>query len=185
MINAGYLGPEGTYCHQALEHFRERFDEDLKSVPIEDIPELFRKLSSKQLDTITVPLINSIAGVYSETAKGLSDFSVVQKGCLNMKIDLSLGIHLESSLERISEIWSRDTALVECFNHLNKYHSLCNRMQVFSTAQAMKEIMERRLLHVAAVGGEFGMQRYGLHILEKSIQDNLDNATTFLYLKMK
>ena len=186
MINIGYLGPKGTYCEQATDVFVERLGLKVKKVTLPPgIPGMFLELDSGKVQAIVVPLINSIYGPYVETVKGLGRFPLVQKGSLDLKIDLAIGIHPESCLEDITEVRSRDTALGECAQYLDKNFSSTRRVKIGSTAQGMKEIHDNKLMHVAAVGGEYGLQLYGLKVIARNIEDRRDNFTTFLYLCKK
>lgn len=59
---------------------------------------------------------------------------------------------------------------------------VAKRIEVDSTALAMKQISEQKLLHVAAIGAEIGLHHYGLKILQTDIQNSDENSTEFLLL---
>ncbi len=185
MIDVGYLGPKGTYCGEAAELFTQR-EREIRLVALPPaLSGMFSELEMGNVQGIVVPLINSIEGIYPESVEGLRRYGLIQKGSLDLKIDLALGIHPESTRNKIREIRSRNTALGECRKYLLANFSSILLKEIGSTAQGMKEIMEGQLLDVAAIGSEYGMEKYGLKVLDRNIEDRTDNFTTFLYLCKK
>ncbi|MDO8480191.1 MAG: prephenate dehydratase domain-containing protein [Nanoarchaeota archaeon] len=186
-MRIGYLGPAGTYTQQAVELFTARLGRhNIEKVPLGSIDEVFDAVDSKTVEGGVVPFRNSIAGDYGETIRRMKERETfTRKYSHDLDICLALGIHPDASRSDITEIRSKDTALRECELYLGANYPSAERIAVESTAKAMRDIHDGRLLNVAAVGSIMGMTMYGLQILDSNIGDKQDNVTTFIYVVRK
>jgi chorismate mutase/prephenate dehydratase len=94
-----------------------------------------------------------------------------------------MAIHPDSTLGDITIVSSKDTALRECSSYLDAALPMAERICADSTTLPMKQIQDGRLLHIAAVGSEIGAATYGLRIVERAIENDPNNFTTFLLLR--
>ena len=60
----GYLGPIGSFSHEAV---RKKFGDSIEAIPFSTIPEIFRAVESGQLDYGVVPVENSSEGLVNST----------------------------------------------------------------------------------------------------------------------
>ncbi|MDP3881414.1 MAG: prephenate dehydratase domain-containing protein [Nanoarchaeota archaeon] len=181
----GYLGPEGTYTEQAVDDFLRVRDEKAKKAPFLSIKEIFQSLKDKRFDAAVLPLHNTLAGDYGDTVRGLEEGNFITLDTLELKIEICAGIHPQSGKSKIMEVRSRDTALRECSQYLGREFPRIKKVEVDSTALTMREIMQEGLMHVMAVGSEFGMNKYGLNIVDRNIENNSNNYTRFIYITLK
>lgn len=183
-MKIGYLGPAGTYTEAATEKLLAQLKlPKLEPTPVDGITPLLDQLSLGTFDAAVVPLRNTLAGDYRETVAGIAQHRLVAADETILKIELAVGIHPASSVDQITEIWSKDTALRECSQYLASRFPSARLVEVPSTGFAMKEIAEKNLLHVAAVGSEMGLRRYGLTRIAQGVENPGENVTTFLLLK--
>ena len=179
-MRIGYLGPEGTYTEEAARILAKG-----KHVfaPFQPIGMVFQMLDRRDVDLAVVPMRNSIAGDYTETFECIGRYTNINiKASTDLLIRLALGIHLESNIGAITDVLSKDTALRECSDYLGKQFPSAKRTETPSTAYAMREIRDKRLVHAAAIGSIVGLRTYGLQIIADDIGNQKDNFTTFLLL---
>ena len=188
-ITVGHLG-RGTYTEEATDIFiqrrvKQRRGESYQKRPLASISGVFLHLEQKMIDAAVVPLMNSIAGIYIETFKGLMRYDFVQRGSLDLPIRLMFGINRLARSDELNEVRSKDTALRECAHYLDKHFSHLRRVGVENTGEAIESISRDGLMHVGAVGSRYGMNMYGLKIIGENIEDDSSNNTTFLMLARK
>lgn len=173
----GYLGPEGSYTHQAAE---SRFGGTSEYLSLNSISSVFSSVENKMAKYGVVPIENNIDGVVGETLDLL--------GSTNVKIvaELSMGIHhsfasLNDNLKSVKKIYSKDIAFGQCRNFLNEY-SLENaeHIPVESTAKAAKIVSQEP--GSAAICSHIASKLYGLPIMFDNIEDNHTNTTRFVVI---
>lgn len=115
--NIAYLGPEGSFTHQAAE---ARFGAMSAYLPIGSIKGVFREVASKKARFGVIPIENSSNGIVSDTISCLSTY--------NLKIiaEVVLNIHhtLASNCDKVSEIkriYSKDIAFEQCRRFFRKF----------------------------------------------------------------
>jgi chorismate mutase/prephenate dehydratase len=115
--NIGYLGPQGSFTHQAAE---SRFGAMSSYVSISSIKGIFKELESKKIKFGVVPIENSSNGIVNDTINGFTNF--------NSKIvaEVILNIHhtLATTCDKISDIkkiYSKDIAFDQCRKFLTNF----------------------------------------------------------------
>ena len=112
-----YLGPEGTFTHQAAE---SRFGAMSNYLSLNSIESVFKELEAKRAKFGVVPIENSRDGVVGETLDLLSKSSVKIVAELYMPIHISFATKADS-LKKIKKIYSKDKGFGECREFLNEY----------------------------------------------------------------
>lgn len=172
-----YLGPEGTYTHQAAE---SRFGAMSEYLSMANIDGVFNSVLSGRAKYGVVPIENNTDGIVGETLDML--------GSCDLKIvaELFMPIHhtFASACDRLSDIeriYSRDIAFGQCRKFLSEY-SLegVERFPVESTAKAAQ------LASVnpgsAAICSHIGAKLHQLPILYENIEDSQTNKTRFIII---
>ncbi len=172
-----YLGPEGSFTHQAAE---SRFGATSEYLPIHSISAVFKAVEAGRAKYGVVPIENSIDGVVGETLDllGKSDLKIVAE--TYMPIHHSFA-SLEEHLQNIKKIYSKDIAFGQCRNFLND-HFLddVELIPVESTAKAAKMAAEEP--GSAAICSTIAAKLYNLPILFENIEDIHSNKTRFIVL---
>ncbi len=179
----GYLGPKGTFTHQAaLEFFPKAGTEFL---PYNSISEIFINIEKENIEFGVIPIENSLQGTVRETLDLLIDKDIFIYGEIELRIIQNL-ISLErSNLSRIRTILSHPQAFVQTRNWIKANIPTADIIDVNSTAEAVRRVKELNSESYAAIGTEFASDVYGLKILHSKIEDNLLNSTRFLIISKK
>ncbi len=175
--NIAYLGPEGSFTHQAAE---SRFGAMSAYLSMSSITGVFREVSSGKAKFGVVPIENSSNGIVSDTVNCFNDF--------NLKIiaEVMVDIHhtLASTTDRVKDIkriYSKDIALDQCHNFLVDLGlDEAELIPVESTAKAAKIVANEP--NSAAICSHVGAKIYNLPILFENIEDKGNNRTRFLII---
>lgn len=172
-----YLGPEGSFTHQAAE---SRYGAMSDYIPLDSIPSVFEAVKTSRARFGVVPIENNQEGTVQETIDLLAQHK------LTIAAEIVLPIHFafaskEDNLENVKVVYSRDIAFRQCKNFLNDYfkHSV-KLVPVSSTSRACQMAGEEE--GAAAICAPIAARQYELPILYQNIQDSADNQTRFLII---
>ncbi len=172
-----YLGPEGTFTHQAAE---SRFGAMSNYLSLNSIESVFKELEAKRAKFGVVPIENSRDGVVGETLDLLSKSSVKIVAELYMSIHISFATKA-ASLKNVKRIYSKDKGFGECREFLNEYDLMnIEHIPVESTAKAA--ILASEDEESAAICSHIAAKLYGVPVMFENIEDVHDNATRFIIL---
>lgn len=172
-----YLGPEGSFTHQAAE---SRYGAMSDYIPLDSISSVFEAVKTSRARFGVVPIENNQEGTVQETI----DFLARHK--LTIAAEIVLPIHFafaskEDDLEKVTTVYSRDIAFRQCKNFLNDYFKHPVKLvPVSSTSRACKIAREEE--GAAAICAPIAARQYELPILYNNIQDSADNQTRFLII---
>ena len=175
--NIAYLGPEGSFTHQAAE---SRFGAMSAYLSIGSITGVFREVASGKAKFGVIPIENSSNGIVSDT--------ITCFGETNLKIiaEVMVDIHhtLASSVDNvrdIKKIYSKDIAFDQCKKFLEDLGlDEIELIPVESTAKAAKIAVKEP--NSAAICSHVGAKIYKLPILFENIEDKGNNKTRFLII---
>src|SRR5690606_26802076 len=117
-MKVAFLGPEGTFTHQAaLKHFGHA----VEAVSLGAIDEVFREVESGAVQYGVVPVENSTEGVVNHTLDSFMDSSLKICGEVDLRIHhhLFLGEHTQEN--RITRIYSHQQMLAQCRKWLDAH----------------------------------------------------------------
>ena len=147
-------------------------------LPQRTFAEVFAVLEAHEVNAAVVPVENthagSVADVYDllrqhSSAKVVAEVIVRVRHCL-------LGVP-GASLSGVRVARSHPQALAQCEDFL-RAHGIQPEV-AFDTAGAAAEVAERKDPAVAAIASRRAAERYGLDVLEDSIETSTDNFTRF------
>lgn len=172
-----YLGPEGSFTHQAAE---SRFGAMSDYLPMNSIRAVFKSLESKRAKYGVVPIENSRDGIVGETLDYLGESEMKIVAELTIPIHLSFGSKSEK-LTDIKRIYSKDKGFGQCRNFLIE-HGLeeIERIPVESTAKAAK--LAAKDPESAAICSHIAAKLYNLPTMFENIEDVHTNKTRFIIL---
>jgi len=175
--NIAYLGPEGSFTHQAAE---SRFGAMSAYLPIGSIKGVFREVANGKAKFGVIPIENSSNGIVNDTVTSFQDYD------LKIIAEVMVDIHhtLASTVDNVKDIkriYSKDIAFDQCQKFLADLGlDECELIPVDSTAKAAKLAVEED--NCAAICSHVGAKMYNLPILFENIEDKGDNKTRFLII---
>ncbi len=175
--NVAYLGPEGSFTHQAAEG---RFGAMSSYVSIASIKGIFREVDTKKARFGVVPIENSSNGIVTDTINCLNKY--------NLKIiaEVVLDIHHTlattcDNIKDIKRIYSKDIAFEQCRNFLANFGlDEVEQIPIESTTKAAKIAMNEP--GSAAICPHVGAKLNNLPILFENIEDKDNNRTRFFII---
>lgn len=172
-----YLGPEGSFTHQAAE---SRFGAMSSYLSLSSIDSVFKTLESKRAKFGVVPIENSRDGIVGETLDLLAKSSVKIVAELYMPIHMSFATKAKD-LSSITKVYSKDKGFGQCREFLSE-HGLTNveLIPVESTAKAA--ILASEEDSSAAICSHIAAKLYGVPIMFNDIEDEVGSSTRFIIL---
>ena len=174
----GYLGPEGTFSHEAVLNY---VNNDSTIIPFDNIIHIFESLEREDIDEAVVPIENSTEGSVLETLDALTYFDLNIVNEMELSIRHNLLAQKGTSLDDIVVICSHQQALAQCRQYINKINKEVHAMS--STANAARYVTE--ISSAAVIGNSILSQKYNLKILDENIQDYDNNVTRFVVISKK
>jgi prephenate dehydratase len=151
-------------------------------VPCALSAEVFAALDSGAVEAAVIPIENSLAGSVLEHFDLLltHDVRVVRETLLRIRHNLIAlpGVEI-GDVERVS---SHPVALAQCRRFLAA-HPAMKALAAYDTAGSVKQLMEERERHAAAIASEAAARHYGAQILVSGIEDNPANFTRFFLVR--
>ena len=174
-IRVGFLGPEGTFAHQAAA---AEFGQSAEYHPIGDIPSLFKVVEKDQVDYSVVPIENSTGGIVHKTLDMFLDFDVT----IGSEIMLGINLHLLANcpMDKITKIYSHPQVFLQCQSWLARNLPKPQKIEVESTVQGVQHALKER--RSAAICSRMAAKLYKIKPLVRNIEDSKENTTRFWVL---
>jgi chorismate mutase/prephenate dehydratase len=173
-----YLGPEGSFTHQAAE---SRFGQMSDYIPLKNIRSVFESAATGRARFGVVPIENNREGFVRETIDLLHEMQVKIVAEILLPVHMTF-ISTSDKLSDIKYIYSKDIAFKQCRNFLGDYFkdSSAEFVPVESTSKAAK--MASETPNSAAICSSVAAKIYRVPILFENIEDSPNNRTRFLIL---
>lgn len=174
-----FLGPEGSFTHQAAE---SRFGAVADYISLPSIKSIFDSVDTGRAKYGVVPIENNQEGMVKETLDLLNDRSLYVISEIIIPVNFCLAT-LEHDINAISKIYSKDIAFNQCQGFTNDYFASKSDdffIKVDSTSMAVKMASENK--GSAALCSHIAAKIYKVPILFDNIQDNEGNQTRFVII---
>ena len=172
-----YLGPEGSFTHQAAE---SRFGAMSDYLSLGSIASVFKTLEAKRAKFGVVPIENSRDGIVGETLDLLAKSGVKIVAELYMPIHMSFATKAKN-LEQITKVYSKDKGFGQCREFLSEHNLLdVEQIPVESTAKAA--ILAAEDENAAAICSHIAAKLYNIPTMFENIEDEHDSSTRFVIL---
>jgi len=172
-----YLGPEGSFTHEAAEN---RFGAMTKYLPMGSIKTVFEAVESGHTKYAVVPIENKITGIIGEVVDllGASPLKIIA--------EISIPVHLVfatkcEEIEQVRAIYSKDVVFQGCKEFLGRYGLQNARLiPIESTSKGASLVAGER--DSAAICSKIAANLYHLPVLHHEIEDFHSNKTRFVIL---
>ncbi|MEM1165819.1 MAG: prephenate dehydratase [Planctomycetota bacterium] len=183
-LRIGYLGPKGSFSHQAAtKHFG-------RSVSFEDMHEIagvFTEVQAGRCQYGIVPIENSIGGGVVETLDAFRD-PMHRNVRIYAEVQLAVHHNLLANCQpgEIRRVHSKPEAFSQCRQFLSVQYPTAERIPAPSTARAVQTAKAEELLEPgrgsAAIGSAMAGEEYGVNTLFEAIEDDPNNVTRFFVI---
>jgi chorismate mutase/prephenate dehydratase len=172
-----FLGPIGTYTHQAAE---SRFGANARYLPVMNIEGVFKSVANKEAKYGVVPIENNTEGVVGITLDSLKKYGVKIVAEICMEIHHSFASLCED-VTKIKRIYSHPQGYNQCLAFLET-HGLIDVefIPTKSTAEAAK--IASKDPEGAAICSKIAAKLYNVPLLFEKIEDNKANRTRFIII---
>lgn len=172
--DVAFLGPEGSFSHQAATAL---FGLSAEFTPARSIHEIFDMVGCDRCSDGVVPVENSLEGEVGP----VHDLLCAHDLLIEREIVLRVRQHLLGKTERLEDIeviYSHPMALFQCSAWIERNLPHARRVDVPSTSEAAR--LASSDPRCAAVGSSHAARLYDLVIMARNIEDSPHNLTRFL-----
>ncbi len=181
-MKIGYLGPEGTFSHQAL--LNSGPPGDAEPVALATLYDTVVGVQDGSVDVSLVPIENALEGSVDVTLDTLAadadDVTII--GETVQRIRNCLIVSKPVALEAIETVYSHPQANGQCARFLRTRLPNARIVSASSTAEAVRAVAAAPAEAHAALGNRLAAERYGAEVLLEDVDDIDGNVTRFVWL---
>ena len=180
-MRVGYLGPEGTFAHEALTD--STVGRELELVPLPTIYDTVMAVHERLVERALVPIENSLEGSVNATldALAMETEDVAILGEVVHPIRQCLIARTELALSEVQTVVSHPQANAQCARFIRTRLPQARVLSGSSTADAVRMVAGHDGPWVA-LGNRLAAERYGCLVLRAGVEDVADNETRFVWL---
>ena len=181
-MRTGYLGPEGTFSHEALLASPDA-GPDVTGVPLPSVHAVVVAVQDGSVRRGLVPIENVLEGAVNQTLDALAFDApdVVIAGELVLEVRHLLLAAGPVALDTLEAVVSHPQPLAQCARTLRDLVPQAEPVAASSTAQAVRDVLASDRPR-AAIGTAAAARVYGAHVLATGLEDEPGNATRFAWL---
>ena len=180
-MRVGYLGPAGTYSHQAL---LDAGVADAEAIPLPTLYDTVMAVQDGLVDAALLPIENSLEGSVDVTLDTLAtdalDVTIVGERVAEIRNCLIAASAI--GLEEIEAVYSHAQANAQCAHFLRTSLRAATVIPTSSTAEAVRAVAAAAGAPHAALGNRLAAALYGGEILLEDVDDHDGNETRFVWL---
>ncbi|HEY5583540.1 MAG TPA: prephenate dehydratase [Ruminiclostridium sp.] len=176
----GFLGPQGTFSHEAALAYI--VDRPYMLGEFSSIQDVLVAVKNGNIDEAIVPIENSLEGAINVTLDVLAkegELYIVDE--LIIPINLNLVVKKGTAAKDITVIISHPQPLGQCRNYLNRDFQTAIQVEENSTSKAAQRVAAGDGTY-AAITSNIAAKIHGLEILASNVQDAQNNRTRFVII---
>lgn len=182
-LRIGYLGPAGSFSHQAAAR---QFGSSVSFEDLHEIAGVFTEVQRGHCQYGLVPIENSIGGGVVETLDAFRDCI----GEVNVYAEVLLEVHhvllANCQPREIRRIHSKPEVFSQCRNWLSTQFPKAELIAAPSSSRAVQIARDEHAADPssgsAAIGSALAGQLYGVNAVFQDIEDNPNNITRFFVI---
>lgn len=176
----GYLGPCGTFSHEAAELYAQ--GQSCTLMEFVSIQDVLYAVKDNVISEAIVPIENSLEGAVNVTLDVLAkEEGLYIKGELILPVSLNLVVRKGTLPEDITAIMSHPQPLGQAREYLNRCYPKAVQIEENSTSKAAQRVSEGDGTY-AAITSRTAAKINGLDVLAADIQDAANNHTRFVII---
>lgn len=173
-----FLGPVGTFCHQAL---LQVVPADAEMIPCAGERLAMDMVREGKADRAVVPIENSIEGGVSATLDSLGwDKRLQIVAEMLVPVGFTLAVCAGTKLSDITRIGTHSHAWAQCRNWVADHLLGAIHVATTSTAESARMLATGEAGFQAVLASEAAVSTYGLHPLYQDVADNPGAVTRFV-----
>lgn len=176
-MRIGYLGPEGTWSHQAA---LSRFGDSVELVPYSSFAHIFAAVERNEVNYGVIPLENSTHG---NVVQAMDFFAHTHlRICAQVHQSVQNCLMANIPAAEIRTIYSHPQVLGQCSSWLHQNYPQADQIPTASSTAAARMAVEHAAEGAAALGSPLAAKLHGLNILAEQVQDVATNTTRFVVI---
>lgn len=172
-MKVAFSGVEGAFANIAAKNIFP----DSEIIPFGDFKEAYLAAQNGECDCAVLPIENSFAGDVGQVMDMGYAGPLYINGVYELHITQNLLGTQDSDLSKIKRVISHPQALAQCASFIKEYGF--EKTECTNTAAAAKLVAESNDPTVAAIASADTAQLYGLKVLQKTINEDVNNTTRF------
>ncbi|MDU0968494.1 MAG: prephenate dehydratase [Actinomycetaceae bacterium] len=181
-MSYAFLGPFGTFCHQAVAQVAPA---DAELVPCAGERVAMDATRDRRTERTVVPIENSVEGGVTATLDSLAwgkRLQIVQE--IIVPVAFTLAVRPGTRLEDIKQVGTHSHAWAQCRNWAADTLPDAHHTPTTSTAEAARLLAEGPQSFQACLSSAAAVQMYGLTPLISDVADNKGAVTRFVVLSL-
>ncbi|MBR2509895.1 MAG: prephenate dehydratase [Lentisphaeria bacterium] len=172
-LKVTFLGPFGTFSHQAL---MQHFGHGVEAIPCNSIIEALNAVEKGLSDYACVPVENSVEGVVNQTLDTLRELEL----SINAEFKIRISHYLLSNvpMDKIKVVYSHPQILGQCRKFLAEKLPNTLTIECPSSVGAIEAAIHSP--DSAAIAGNAAIEMSGLQVIAEHVEDHPRNSTRFL-----
>lgn len=178
MVRIAYLGPEGSFAHQAVPLVRCAPD-DAKTVPRRTVVSVIEAVEDGDCELGVVPFENSVEGQVNLTVDVLVHDSDRIQVCEEVVLPVTFGVYRRpDDATALMTVASHPVGLAQCRRWVHEAGVAAK--ETSSTSEACRLVAEGDEIGLAAIASPDAADRWGLVPIAESVEDFPGAETRFV-----
>ncbi|MDP4209782.1 MAG: prephenate dehydratase [Bacteroidota bacterium] len=175
-------GGAGAFHEIAALHYFG--SENIEIVPSLTFKDLFKTLKTQNADYGIMAIENMVAGSILPNYSLLRESNMKIIGEIYLRIIQNLVAMPGQTIDQLTEVYSHPMAILQCQKFFEEYPHI-RLIESFDTALSAKDIADKKQMGIGAISSAQAAEKYGLEVMNSSIETNKMNYTRFLILADK
>lgn len=180
----GVSGDAGSFSEEAGLIYAQREGIEPEIIYAIDMEGVLSRLDKKEIEIGIFPVVNSRGGLVQTAFEAMGKHLFTLDGELWLEVHQCLMVLPGTKKEQIKKVTTHPQAISQCERYLRRELPTAKLIEWKDTAKAAKDLSTGILSSdTAVIAPARSAQIYNLEILDKGIQDNHPNLTTFIIVK--
>lgn len=182
-LRIGYLGPQGSFSHQAAV---KQFGSSVSFEDVHEVRGVFTEVVRGHCNYGLVPIENSLGGGIVETLDAFIDHGANINVYAEVLLSVRHALLANCEPRNVKRIYSKAEVFSQCRDWLATQYPSAEQIPATSTSRAVQIVREESERDPdcgsAAIASELAGQLYGVNLLFADIEDDPNNVTRFFVI---